>query len=89
MLVPSPLGALRVVILSFLVGRRTGPETDSFLSTIYGSIESYRVMIIVVMSEQTRCPSNKSMYIHLIVNSELTSTLLQISTNLLEILNIA
>ena len=29
-LVPSPFGALRVVILSFLVGRRTGPETLRF-----------------------------------------------------------
>ncbi|VEU40574.1 unnamed protein product [Pseudo-nitzschia multistriata] len=31
-LVPSPEGALRVVILNFLVGIRTGPLTRSFLS---------------------------------------------------------
>ena len=29
-LVPSPFGALRVVIRKFLVGRRTGPETFKF-----------------------------------------------------------
>lgn len=32
-LVPSPQGDLRVTILSFLVGRRTGPDTFSFFST--------------------------------------------------------
>lgn len=32
-LVPSPQGDLRVTILSFLVGRRTGPDTLSFFST--------------------------------------------------------